>query len=105
MKIMDYYKGIFTNESGQQTSQVFAVTHSPFIIHNKNRKSDKVIVLVKNADGNIEVINKPEYYKCPSVEVVQDAFCLKGFTTETLIVYLEGRTDEKYFNKVLEVFG
>ena len=40
MKIMDYYKGIFTDESGQQTSQIFAVTHSPFIIHNDNRSNN-----------------------------------------------------------------
>lgn len=45
MKVMDYYKGIFTDESGHQTSQIFAVTHSPFIIHNENRRNDKVIVL------------------------------------------------------------
>lgn len=36
-KIMNYYKNIFTDENGIQTSQIFAVTHSPFIIHNENR--------------------------------------------------------------------
>lgn len=36
-KIMDYYKNIFTNEAGEQTSQMFVVTHSPFIIHNQNK--------------------------------------------------------------------
>ena len=39
MKIMDYYKSIFTDDSGNQTSQIIAVTHSPFIIHNENRKN------------------------------------------------------------------
>lgn len=38
-KVMDYYKGIFTN-CGEQTSQIFAVTHSPFIIHNDTRRND-----------------------------------------------------------------
>lgn len=32
-KIMSYYKGIFTDENGVQTSQIFVVTHSPFIIN------------------------------------------------------------------------
>ena len=50
MKVMDYYKGIFTDESGKQTSQIFAVTHSPFIIHNENRKNDKVIVLARDSN-------------------------------------------------------
>lgn len=52
-KIMDYYKGIFTDAEGKQTSQIFAVTHSPFVIHNKNRHNDKVIVLARDEQGNI----------------------------------------------------
>ncbi len=103
-KIMDYYKEIFTNDLGNQTSQIFAVTHSPFIIHNENRKNDKVIVLSRDDDGNIVVKDKAEYYKCDSFEVVQDAFSVNEFSKDKSIVYLEGRTDEKYFNKALEVF-
>ena len=104
MKIMDYYKGVFTNESGEQTSQIFAVTHSPFIIHNDNRKNDKVIVLARDENGDIVVKDKPEYFKCNSIEVVHDAFSVTNFSAEQPTVYLEGRTDEKYFNKALEVF-
>lgn len=105
MKIMDYYKGIFTNENGEQTSQIFAVTHSPFIIHNDNRKNDKVIVLARDENGDIIVKDKPEYFKCNSIEAVQDAFSVSNFTAGQPTVYLEGRTDEKYFKKALEVFG
>lgn len=105
MKIMDYYKGIFTGEDGVQTSQIFAVTHSPFVIHNESRRNDKVIVLSRNEDGEIVVIDKPEYFKCNSVEVVRDAFAIHNFTADKPTVYLEGRTDEMYFNKALEVYG
>ena len=105
IKIMDYYKSIFTNGAGLQTSQIFAVTHSPFVIHNDRRKNDKVIVLTRNADGNIVVQDKPAYFKCTSIEAVQDAFFIQGFSAEKPTVYLEGRTDEKYFKKVLEVFS
>lgn len=104
-KIMDYYKGIFTNSEGIQTSQIFTVTHSPFVIHNENRKNDKIIVLSRNDDGEIVVLDKPEYYRCTSVEAVKDAFSIDGFSSDKSTVYLEGRTDEKYFNKALEVFG
>ena len=104
MKIMDYYKGIFTGEDGKQTSQIFAVTHSPFVIHNENRRSDKVIVLTRNENGDIVVKDKPEYFKCNSVEAVQDAFAIQGFSADKPTVYLEGRTDEMYFNKALEVY-
>lgn len=105
MKIMDYYKSIFTDSSEIQTSQIFAVTHSPFVIHNESRKNDKVIVLTRNEYGAILVKDKPEYYKCTSVEAIKDAFCIQGFSGDTPCVYLEGRTDEKYFNKAVEVFG
>ena len=109
-KIMDYYKGIFTNAEGVQTSQIFAVTHSPFVIHNENRKNDKVIVLKRNAEGKIVVEENPEYYDCTSTKVIEDAFSISDFTEHQYnatqsCVYLEGRTDEKYFNKALEVFG
>ncbi len=105
MKIMDYYKGIFTNENGVQTSQIFAVTHSPFVIHNDGRHNDKVIVLSRDENGRIVVQDKPEYFKCDSIESVRDAFSFQDFSAEKSIVYLEGRTDEKYFNKAVEVYG
>ena len=104
-KIMDYYKSIFTSGAGIQTSQIFAVTHSPFVIHNDRRRNDKVIVLTRNADGNIVVQDKPAYFKCTSIEAIQDAFSIQGFAADKPTVYLEGRTDEKYFKKALEVFG
>ena len=104
-KIMDYYKGIFTNSEGVQTSQIFAVTHSPFIIHNENRKNDKVIVLARDEEGKIIVKDNAEYFKCDSMKAIQDAFCIRDFSAEKSVVYLEGRTDEKYFKKAVEVFG
>lgn len=104
MKIMDFYKGIFTNDAEQQTSQMFVVTHSPFIIHNENRRNDKVIVLARDEEGQIIIREEPEYYKCSSVELVKDAFNVTLFNEGHSTIFLEGRTDEKYFNKALEVY-
>ncbi len=104
-KIMDYYKNIFTDEEGHQSSQIFTVTHSPFVIHNKNRKNDKVIILERNDNGEIVVSDKKEYYKCNSIEAVEDAFSIKNFSVGKSVVYLEGRTDEMYFKKAVEVYG
>ncbi|MDM8126596.1 AAA family ATPase [Mediterraneibacter glycyrrhizinilyticus] len=103
-KIMDYYKGIFTN-CGEQTSQIFVVTHSPFVIHNDTRRNDKVIILSRDDNGDIVVKDKPEYFKCNSIEAVQDAFQIDLPVDEQPVIYLEGRTDEKYFKKALEVYG
>ncbi len=104
-KILNYYKKIFTNEKGQQTSQIFAVTHSPFIIHSNNRYNDKVIVLKKSDDGRIVVEDNPEYYSCESTKAVEDAFNVYDFSTTTPILYVEGRTDEKYIKRAAEVYG
>ena len=104
-RIMNYYKGIFSDSEGKQTSQIFVVTHSPFIIHNENRKNDKVLVIARDSEGKIGVKDKPEYYSCKNIEAVQDAFSISDFTNDTNTVYLEGRTDEKYFNKAIEVYG
>ena len=105
MKIMEYYKGIFTNSHGIQTSQIFAVTHSPFVIHNENRRNDKVLVIKRDDQGKIVVVDNPKYYKCFSEEAVEDAFNITNFLSNIPTVYLEGRTDKKYFDKTLEVFG
>lgn len=108
-KILDYYKGIYTDNDGKQTSQLFVVTHSLFIIHNQNRKNDKVIVMKRDSNGKIIVSDRSEYYKCDSIEVVEDAFNASIFGEKIYSncprVYLEGRTDEMYFNKAIEVYG
>lgn len=106
-KVMSYYKGIFTNSDGIQTSQLFVVTHSPFIIHSSERKNDKVIVLKRDADGNIVSIDRPEYYMSDSMVAIHDAFNVSDFSADTskITVYVEGRTDELYFNKAKEIYG
>lgn len=105
-RILNYYCDIFRNSEGQQTSQMFVVTHSPFIIHNENRKNDKVIILSRNSStGNIEVKDKPEYYSWDNPKIIEDAFNIIDFNPDKGTVFLEGRTDEKYFNKAIEVFN
>ncbi len=104
-RVLENYKRIFTNEHGEQTSQLFVVTHSPFIIHNEHRQNDKVIVLSRDKSGKIVVSDKPEYYKCTSKKAVQDAFYISDFSNEKSVVYLEGETDENYFRKAVEIYG
>ena len=109
IKILDFYKNLFVDENQKQTSQILIATHSPFVIHNKSRKNDKVIVLHREAQGTITVEDHPEYYDCSNTKVIEDAFqdsvFLSCVENEKQTVYLEGRTDEKYFNKAAEVLG
>lgn len=104
-KIMNFYKNIFTNSSGEQFSQIFAVTHSPFIIHNENRYNDKVIVLKRDDDGKIYVEDKPEYYSCNNIDAIEDAFNVNDFSNLTRsTVFLEGETDELYWCDLIKTF-
>lgn len=104
-KIMNFYKNIFTNSSGEQFSQIFAVTHSPFIIHNENRYNDKVIVLKKDENGKVYVEDKPEYYSCNNIVAIEDAFNINDFSNATRsTVFLEGETDELYWNDLVKTF-
>lgn len=105
-KILDFFKTLFVDESGVQTSQIIVTTHSPFIIHNHNRINDKVVVLVKDEKGNISVPDKPKFYNCSSEELIQDAFKLEyKFDSDKIIVFCEGSTDETYFRKCQTIFN
>ena len=105
MKIMDFYKNIFTDgATGIQTSQIITTTHSPFIIHNPNRSNDKVIILKKDSSGRIYVSDRPAYYSWTNEELVKEAFNVDLSSTNAQnIVFVEGETDEKYFKKCLEL--
>lgn len=104
-KILGFYRKIFTDSDGNLTSQIFVVTHSPFIIHGEDRENDKVIVLQRNSDGKIEVISRPEYYTIGPHEAVRDAFKVEHVDMSESCIFVEGRTDEKYLNRALEVYG
>lgn len=106
LKILNFLKGLFTNEKGVQTSQLIVATHSPFILHNNTRSNDKVIVMKKSDKGIIEVLDKPEYYNWSESSAVEEAFNVVPLLTEKkVIVFLEGETDEVYFKKAMEVYG
>lgn len=104
-KILQFYKKLFINENGEQVSQIFVATHSPFIINNSSRYNDKVIVLNRNSvTGNIEVVKKPMYYDCNNSVYIHDAFDINDFDKEKNILFTEGETDEKYLRKAIEIF-
>lgn len=105
LKILNYFKKLFTDSNGIQTSQLFIATHSPFIIHNSNRNADKVIVLQKDEFGKINIPATPKYYGWSTEKIIQSAFNISQFTKiDKVIVFVEGETDEKYFRKCFEIF-
>lgn len=105
LKVLSFFKKLFTNAEGYQTSQIIIATHSPFIIHNSNRREDKVIILQKNIKGIVVVSEEPKFYSWSPEKFVQEAFNVSQIlNSEITIVFVEGETDEKYFNKCVELF-
>lgn len=105
LEIMTFLKNLFMKD-GKQTSQLIIATHSPFIIHNATRANDKVIVMKKNDNGTITICQDPEYYSWTEAQIVKEAFNITPYLeTGKINVFLEGETDEKYFNKSMDVFG
>lgn len=104
-KILQFYKNLFIDEDGKQTSQIFVATHSPFIIHNDTRYNDKVIILNRNKlDGTITIDNEPKYYNLNSVDLVESAFNISDFQSENNILFVEGETDKIYLEKAINLF-
>ena len=106
IEILSFLKKLFTNSEGQQTSQLIVATHSPFIIHNATRANDKVIVMKKDENGKVYVSQNPEYYSWTEAQLVREAFNIQPYIDKGKInVFVEGETDEKYYNKAMDVFG
>jgi predicted ATPase len=106
LKVLSFFKKLFTNNSGEQTSQIIISTHSPFIIHNANRNDDKVIILQKDLTGKSVIPNEAKFFGWSNEKIVQEAFNINHFLAENkTTVFLEGETDEKYYNKCLHIFN
>ncbi len=106
LKILGFFKKLFTDENGIQTSQIIIATHSPFIVHNDSRLNDRVIVLNKDSDGNIYLPDTTEYFGWTPEKVVSEAFNIDFVIhSEKPIVFVEGDYDIKYINKAAKVFG
>jgi len=106
LKVLSFFKKLFTNTNGKQTSQIIISTHSPFILHNANRNDDKVIILQKSENGKTFIPNESKFFGWSNEKLVEEAFNIfYNISTDKTTVFLEGETDEKYFNKCLEVFS
>lgn len=103
LNILDFFKRLFKDENGEQTSQIIIASHSPFIIHNDSSIMDKVIVMNRDINGNITIPDNPEYFGWTFEKAVQKAFNLNlSFDSPKTIVFVEGETDEQYIIKAIE---
>ncbi|WP_440604598.1 AAA family ATPase [Bacillus sp. GB_SG_008] len=109
LKILDFYKNLFKNNEGIQTSQLFFATHSPFVIHNDNRTNDKVLILKRTPTGEISIPEQGEFFNWTEEQVIKEAFDI-NFLQEKIqnapkhLVITEGKTDWKHLSSALNKF-
>lgn len=54
-KIMDFYRNLFTDESGKQIAQILIATHSQYVVQSAVADSDEVkVILLKREAGKIK---------------------------------------------------
>ena len=109
MKILDFYKNLFVNEQGIQTSQIFVATHSPFVIHNENRSNDKVLILKKNDNKGVCVTDQGQFFNWTHEETVKEAFNINLLQTKIQnpskhLIITEGKTDWKHLRRAHKKF-
>jgi energy-coupling factor transporter ATP-binding protein EcfA2 len=105
LDILDFYKNVINSEVNAK-SQLFVATHSPFVIHNPNRRNDKVIILSKSQNGDVTILDHPEFYSWTNSKIVKEAFRIDyNYSTAKNKLFVEGETDEKYFNTTKKIFG
>ncbi|PFQ62883.1 hypothetical protein COK18_18385 [Bacillus cereus] len=109
LRILDFYKNLFKNDEGIQTSQLFFATHSPFVIHNDNRSNDKVLVLKRTYTGEITIPAQAEFFNWTEEQVIKEAFDInflqdKFKNSPKHLVITEGKTDWKHLKAALKKF-
>lgn len=109
LKILDFYKNLFKNDKGIQTSQLFFATHSPFVIHNDSRLNDKVLVLKRTHTGEVIIPDQGEFFNWTEEQVIKEAFDI-NFLQEKInnapkhLIITEGKTDWKHLSAALNKF-
>lgn len=73
-KILAFFKDLFTNKEGKQTSQIFIATHSPYLL--QSAKNCCVCILKKAGDGRIETLPRSEYFGWTPDQLTIEAFGL-----------------------------
>jgi len=106
LKIMNFYKSILGVNQASTNPQIIVATHSPFILHNYEKSSEKIIILKKAEDGSIQLEKEPKFYGWTHEEAIREAFDIDISRESTSpLILVEGETDEKYLNEAVAKLG
>ncbi len=103
-KVFDYYRDLFIDNHGKQTSQIIMATHSQYVLKSAlNNKLNTLILLLKSNSGKCEVshMTVPQVLpKITSAELNYNAF---GIASIDYHIQLYGHLQDKYsLNTILK---
>lgn len=104
LSILDFYKNLLRDAKGNQTSQLFVATHSPFILHNFRQGKDKTIVLKKDGQGLIGILERPTFVGWTPEQLILEAFDI-NLSDDRPLLLTEGITDQKYIHTAAKLLG
>ena len=71
-KIFEYYRKLFTDENGNQNSQLFIATHSQYVLSSAlSAQNNTAIILMKRINGNITPQNISAPFILPSITIAE----------------------------------
>lgn len=93
-KIFDYYTKLFKNEQEEQTSQIFMVTHSDYVLKRGLQDEDTLVI-------KLSAYQEPEFYHSHTNQVPEN-FVLDSLTTAELVYRIFGIASVEFHQLLFE---
>lgn len=95
-KIFDYYRNLFIDETGDQTSQIFTATHSQYVLKSAlDNSSNTLILLLKNKSGTLEISHITAPVVLPSITSAEINYVAFDLVSNDYHIELYGHLQNK----------
>lgn len=95
-KIFDYYRNLFIDECGKQTSQLFIATHSQYVLDSSlAAKDNTAIILMKRTANTVEMSNISAPLVLPSITAAEINYVAFNILSNDYHIELYGYLQQK----------
>ena len=98
-KIFDYYRNLFIDDTGVQTSQIFTATHSQYVLKSAlDNSANTLILLLKNSSGTLEISHIQAPLVLPSLTSAEINYVAFDLASNDYHIELYGYLQNKIAN-------
>lgn len=95
-KIFDYYRNLFVDETGNQTSQIFMATHSQYVLKSAlDNSTNTLILLLENNFGTMQTSHIKTPLILPSITSAEINYVAFGIASNDYHIELYGHLQNK----------